>query len=309
MALLIIVSSGCDKDKAHVLSFSHNTHVIGNEMDCSDCHGEIKDGLKIPDHEVCATCHGDWIEAEVISKDTCGSCHQGGNLDALYKEQKAPAAQPPYAATSVFIHTDTLAKRCKECHENLMDEKLKQVPKWTHEESVRIREQSHKSGMECAACHKDMDAETPPPNHDQNWTRRHGELGFQPDKACGVCHEEQSCRECHETTMPTSHNNLWRLKTHGIQAAWDRTRCMVCHEDDSCVACHAETRPQSHNAAWKDTHCLQCHPSEATDTGCTFCHEGGVDAHPNPHPAGWRSGHCRGCHNGTPGVPLWQPRQ
>jgi hypothetical protein len=296
---------GCDKEQGYTLAFSHYTHVTDNEMDCADCHGELKDGpFKKPDHAVCAECHDDWIETKEITADTCGNCHQGVPLDALQREREKEKKETKKGVETEpagnFVHTESLAKRCAECHGNLMDEKLKQVPAWTRKESLRIREQSHRGAQDCATCHVDMDRETPPPNHNQNWTRRHGPLGLQPDNACGVCHTEQSCRECHQETMPESHNNLWRLKTHSIEAAWDRARCMVCHEQDSCTACHSEIRPQSHNASWEKTHCYQCHPSSATGTGCAFCHEGGLDAHPNPHPANWQNDHCRSCHPGTP---------
>lgn len=297
LALGVLALAGCKEDEPYALTFSHNLHVVDNEMDCADCHGKIVDGrFTRPGHSVCADCH-DEVEAKVISQKTCGICHVAKDYDAL---AALPATGPVARAAGAFVHTADLAKRCADCHGGLLDAKLTQVPAMTRADRVRIREQAHLWGMDCASCHVDMNRETPPPDHDQNWTRRHGVMGSQPDNACSMCHSEQSCRECHETTMPASHNNLWRLKTHGIQAAWDRDRCQVCHQEDSCTACHSETRPQSHNAAWGRNHCLQCHPSQQTGTGCTLCHGGDlIGNHPNPHPAGWRGGHCQSCHAGT----------
>ncbi len=292
----LVLLSGCDKD-GYTLAFGHNLHVKENGMACKDCHGQAVQGrFTVPGHKACTDCHGDWIDTKVIGPKTCGMCHKVKDLQAL--KVKAPA-KAVSVVPSVFVHTVALSNRCNDCHGQLMDKKLKNVPEMTHSVKVRIREQAHGWSMDCKACHLDLTPQTTPANHAQNWTRRHGVLGSQSDKVCGVCHRAETCRECHQVTRPESHNNLWRLKTHGIRAAWDRARCMVCHEQDSCVACHAVTQPQSHNAGWKQNHCFGCHPSASKGTGCTLCHETNISSHPNPHPAGFRSQHCGTCHAGS----------
>ncbi|MFZ4393997.1 MAG: cytochrome c3 family protein [Kiritimatiellia bacterium] len=305
LLLAAVLFSGCDRESDYTLAFSHSIHVTDNGVACADCHGKMVEGGRFgrPAHAACKECHGDWVETKSIAADTCGKCHKIKDLKTL-----APGASDKPAdkkadkkANALFVHTDALAKRCADCHGALLDKKLEHVPEMTHPVKVRIREQAHRWGMACAACHAEMDAKTPPPNHRQNWTKQHGALGTQPDNACGMCHRDESCRECHQVTMPASHNNLWRLKTHGIQAAWDRSRCMVCHEQDSCVACHESNRPQSHTAAWRQAHCLNCHPSENTGTGCTECHkDASLRDHPDPHGVGWRDNHCYSCHIGAP---------
>ncbi|MBA4386613.1 MAG: hypothetical protein C0404_01450 [Verrucomicrobia bacterium] len=296
--LLSLLLSGCDKKKDAVLAFSHSVHVKDNSMACKDCHGKIKEGrFTRPGHTECKDCHEEWTEAKAVSEKTCGVCHKVKNLELLSKATYKPAAA---VVAGSFVHTAALTNRCEECHGNLLDKKLKSVPEMAPADKILIRDKSHRSGQSCAACHVDMDPGKAPPNHDKNWTRRHGPLGSQKDSVCSVCHSEQSCRECHQTTMPESHNNTWRLKTHGIRAAWDRSRCQVCHERDSCDSCHSEVRPQSHNAAWKQTHCSNCHPGASTGTGCTMCHDASLDSHPDPHPAGWASSHCKSCHFDSP---------
>src|ERR1035437_1861227 len=301
LILLAILLAGCNKENDYKLAFSHNLHVTENGIACTDCHGKMTAGrFAAAGHTACKECHGDWIETKEISANTCGMCHKAKDLKKLPNVEYAkPASNAVSQVGSVFRHSDALTKRCAECHGTLLDKKLKLVPELTHKEKVRIRDQAHSWGMSCTACHENMDRKTPPPSHSQNWTRRHGTMGTQPDNACGVCHSKESCRECHQVTMPASHNNLWRLKTHGMQAAWKRERCLVCHQEDSCTACHASTRPQSHNAGWAKNHCQNCHPSRSTGTGCTLCHATGISSHPNPHPAGWLNAHCNNCHPGT----------
>ena len=297
LVLLAAAIAGCRKDEEYRLLFSHPYHVTELELDCSDCHGDAVDGrFSRPGHSVCTDCHEDWIETEERTEETCGACHKVADYATL----EEPEDQAEGVPAGVFVHTEALAERCADCHGGLLAAESLQAPRMTSADWVRLRDDVHRWGMECSACHLEMDPDIEPASHDETWTRRHGAWGEHPDNACGMCHAEQSCRECHQEMMPDSHNNLWRLKTHGIESAWDRERCLVCHEQDSCDACHSEVSPRSHNAAWERNHCYQCHPSSATGTGCSLCHEGGLDDHPDPHAANWQNNHCRVCHSGSP---------
>jgi hypothetical protein len=294
---LLTAMTGCDKDGPYGLKFSHFQHVTDTEMACADCHGKLGEkGFKEIDHDACVDCHEDEVDAEAITKKTCGYCHKVKNLDDLGND-KAPT---PSASRGVFVHTDTLSNLCVVCHGMLVNKGKNRVPRLSRSMFVKMRTRSHALGMKCTACHIDMAADVAPASHDHGWKRRHGVHATEENVDCTVCHKEETCRECHQTTMPSSHNNLWRLKTHGIQADWDRQRCQTCHEEDFCSSCHAEVRPRSHNASWERRHCTECHSSASTGAGCATCHEGSLEAHPNPHAAGWRSRHCNTCHVGSP---------
>ncbi|MEI7900633.1 MAG: cytochrome c3 family protein [bacterium] len=296
-SLLAVLLAGCDKDDKFSLAFSHQLHVTENEMACKDCHGKMTDGhFSAAGHKACKECHGDWMDTQEINAKTCGMCHKVKDIGKISQAEPTNAVAK---VSGVFLHTAALTNRCADCHGALFDKKQKLVLKLTPKEKIRIREKAHRWGMSCAACHEDMDPKTPPPSHQKNWTRRHGAMGTLPDSTCGMCHSKESCRECHQVTQPASHNDLWRLRTHGIQAAWDRERCLVCHQQDFCTACHLDTRPKSHNAGWGKSHCMNCHPSKSTGTGCTLCHETDLGSHPNPHTAGWRKRHCFACHEGS----------
>lgn len=297
VAVALAVLSGC-KPEDYRLAFSHNLHVKENAIACADCHGASTDGrFRQPGHEQCTSCHGEWIEAKTVSADTCGKCHkeQDGQPPAR------PAVTNPPPETAVFRHGEALSNRCEACHGTLLDPKQKSVPEMGRRARVEMRNKAHRWQLSCQTCHADLDAETPPPNHAQNWTRRHGVLAEQADNACGVCHREQGCRDCHEVARPESHNELWRLKTHGVAAAFDRNRCQVCHQQDACTSCHESIRPQSHNAAWARNHCNQCHAGEgggAQGSNCRTCHD--VSSHPYTHTPSYRQQHCFSCHEGSP---------
>ena len=295
-AFLLLLLAGCDKKDGHVLLFSHFLHVEDNEMACADCHGEILDGgFARPGHDACVDCHDDLIETETISRETCGVCHAEKDLRRVDGADK-----PARSAEGAFVHTATLGTMCADCHGDILAEGLERVPVMDRADVVRLRQRAHAGGKPCETCHVGVSPDVMPPDHDRNWVRRHGLRADLDDAVCGVCHQEETCRECHESTMPSSHNTLWRTRTHGIEASWDRANCRLCHEEDFCVACHTETRPRSHGPGWDQRHCTRCHSSASMGTGCATCHPGDIHAHPDPHPAGWLNRHCDRCHPGTP---------
>ena len=292
-----VLLSGCDRDEQYGLSFNHFQHVTDLEIACADCHGEIGEkGFREIDHDACVDCHDDVVEADDINAETCGYCHKLKNLDDLGSEEDTPST----ASRGVFVHTAALGGMCRDCHGMLFDERKDRVPEMSRSMLVNMRDRAHGFDMPCSACHVGFAADVEPASHARNWTRRHGFNGEQEPALCSTCHREETCRECHQTTMPQSHNNQWRLRTHGIKAAWDRQRCQVCHEQDSCAECHAEVKPRYHNAGWSKSHCFGCHTSMEAGTGCATCHEALIETHPSPHAAGWSRRHCDNCHDGSP---------
>ena len=280
MALLL--AAGCDEEE-YQLKFSHHLHVTGNEMGCDECHGEPGAEFNVISHETCTDCH-DEPEAEEIGPETCGYCHQEKQVE-LYQAaaqlteemtaDSAEAEEQAAASASLFLHTEALAGKCTDCHNYLLDEELVHVPELTRSEIVAIRNKAHMSGDACTACHIGMDRDTQPVSHDQAWMKRHGMHGVLDEASCSVCHSEDSCTECHSVMQPASHNNLFRLQTHGALARWNRDGCQVCHEEDSCRSCHEESRPRSHNARWEENHCYGCHIAAPQGEGCVVCHEEG----------------------------------
>lgn len=276
---LLLILAACDEDK-YSLKFSHHLHVVENELECSDCHGDPgTPSFNNISHDTCTDCH-DEPDAKEISKETCGYCHQEKQLPEL--STQAPATNAP--AGTVFVHSQALAGKCLECHDSLLDEKVTSISPLKRSEILQIREKAHDSGQDCLMCHVDMDRSQSPASHDRLWQQRHGLFGMQDDAACSVCHSEESCMECHSVMQPRSHNNQWRLRTHGTMAAWDRDRCMVCHEEDSCTSCHAQAMPRNHTGRWSTpgakttpTHCVSCHTSAGEGEGCVVCHENGND--------------------------------
>jgi len=283
--LLLALAFGCEEKENYTLRFSHNLHVTEMEMGCPDCHGDLAKGEPaMPDHDTCTECHEDLIDADEISKDTCGTCHVEKDLDQI-----GSGPQPKKVTTGVFRHSAALEGKCATCHGDLLAEGTERIPVMTRSTVLDIREKAHGMNLPCKDCHEYLKPDWMPDNHLKGWTKRHGVLAQERDAVCSACHHETACRECHQSQQPASHNNLWRLRTHGIEATWSRERCRVCHQDDFCAACHSEMEPRSHNALWvggrRPRHCTVCHePGQ----NCAVCHE--KDA-PSVHTEVWPSFH------------------
>ena len=150
--------------------------------------------------------------------------------------------------------------------------------------------------------------------------QRHGDVywhgGREGAQRCAFCHVEPAfCDNCHKDQKPRDHTNLFRIKTHGLLAAVDRTRCQVCHETDFCVRCHENTAPRSHRAGWsgkRSRHCLNCHFPISREPSCATCHFQNPphDTAPPQPPSHLPGLNCRLCHNSTGGggaKPLMHP--
>jgi len=120
-----------------------------------------------------------------------------------------------------------------------------------------------------------------PDTHKGDWIRFHGSFvelnrneAGQQGTACYVCHDRNDCIECHSSRPPRDHTNIWRMRSHGLEAAGNRERCLRCHRQDYCVRCHNETAPRTHTGNWARRHCTRCHfggglvPAD----NCVVCH-------------------------------------
>lgn len=246
-------------------TFPHDTHIEEGAA-CTDCHA---------------------LDAEPgepkIKLAFCEDCHEDGAPGMTL----AAKGRPLKMKFPHDVHTE--AAECADCHDaTLKGEQKPCQPLVTVER--------------CFACHKENDVETPeqackvchgvdqrrvaPADHGKAWRLRHGResqwsalAGHGQD--CGFCHTRSACSTCHQNTRPQSHTPLWRIRTHGRAAAFDRDTCKTCHETGTCIACHRRTEPASHRGAWRSTHGLVAGSKD--DARCTVCHS----------PA-----QCTACHSG-----------
>ena len=317
LAALRLTTVGCKKEE-HQLKFGHQKHVVEMEITCDTCHTNSGGRMVRPNHETC-TCHSDQIGGDVSSgPDNCGHCHYFRKSDEM-----VPPAVQAATSTVVFLHTDMLASKveCASCHATILAVSGIVTPKLDVTEKHRIMAYAHGLGLDCSTCHEGMDKDQKPASHLRgDWERRHGREAIVNGKeSCMACHgSEQTCKSCHETRMPRSHNNFWRLQAHGIQASVNRETCMTCHTADSCQECHRNNAPLSHRAGWSqpsNRHCWNCHASAGERSGCFVCHNGDpASLHPSapqPPPSLYHrpTASCLACHGPNAGSgPPPQPR-
>jgi hypothetical protein len=95
---------------------------------------------------------------------------------------------------------------------------------------------------------------------------------------CMVCHTQDSCQQCHESTRPTNHRAGWGTS--------QQRHCVGCHlplADTGCAVCHQDA--PSHQLA------TPLPGDHNPGMSCRLCHGNGVRL---PHPDGGHA--CTACH-------------
>jgi len=314
IAALLLSAGGCFVLQSlglmdRPLEFSHSKH-LEQGLECSDCHAAYEDQ----------------DEARPLTAAQCALCHEemdqgkppGRTVASLFVDGRyAGTRTRPISDDVIFSHSTHVSSglACSVCHQGI--ERSEQV-----DDSLSVGMDTcvschERAGMppkeQCSVCHKSLSPEHAPPNHEQAWKRRHGQVvrsgldGAQNE--CSLCHTDQTCVACHQDEKPASHNVFWHNQGHGIEAAMDRESCAVCHQADSCERCHEEAQPRSHTGSWGgtlDTHCLSCH-IPVQEESCFVCHKGTpshTEAAPLPSvPPHNPAMNCRACHGVSAPLP------
>ncbi len=266
---------------AYDSSFSHQRHVVIEEMECSDCHEAAESSLKGEDDLL-------------PSMEACLDCHDEG-------EVPDPAAYPRINDFSkTFSHKKHLdnGETCQSCHEEVVNK--------TEAEPYRLpdmifcmdcHERKRAASIDCRSCHL-PDENLLPASHTPGFRHNHADIArtdarqIHADKDCSVCHKTQFCEDCHEG------DNLDRFThplnyefTHSLEAQGKEKECAVCHsERQFCVDCHRDNQvlPHNHTAGWVNNiphdggrhkveaqsdidACISCHEQDAEEI-CQPCH-------------------------------------
>lgn len=245
--------------------FSHKYHIEEEGQGCKDCHDAESDKPFPP-----------------LNKQACIDCHD-----------EMPAYVPPVRAKRMpikFPHAKHVeAQSCEDCHKPTVTETQKAgEPVLTFAKCGACHEES---GLDvpvskCAACHGVDMRRVKPADHAVTWRTRHGQAATwrvfeQHGQDCKTCHQQDACTSCHKNERPRSHTALWRVRTHGVAAEWDRDTCKTCHESGTCVQCHKSNAPLNHRGGWIARHGMTA--ESKTDAKCGTCHA---------------SAECVACHSG-----------
>ncbi len=262
--ILGLWSGGCDPEQAKY-TFPHKPHHEF-ELSCDMCHELGETTVSMPSFLSCTTCH-EADDEEVFGG--CFSCHEQHNVemdeDSVFKHGELFRKTLPAGWHDVkYNHGEYLDEDsdCLACHANIPESEFSSVDNLpSMEKSMDVHEEWGLSN-DCAVCHLEVSLVSAPPSHDSNWPRQHGRVSEFFDKSkCLLCHQEATCKMCHQTQKPKDHTNLFRRKTHGIKATFDRARCVVCHREDECIICHKATAEPMPAAPYHTpgASCLSCH--------------------------------------------------
>jgi hypothetical protein len=242
----------------------HAVHVQDQELGCSDCHARDSG----------------------VQRQVCENCHDAAEVNGLLQEfadrvRSARGAQPTTAL--VFDHASHPAKvTCGLCHQHA--ETIERISFYENLRMSACMECHEEEGgpLQCTLCHG-SGAISPPPNHAQDFRRRHGVAAGLDDRHCGMCHEQRYCQDCHEgVNLQGSIHPLNFRQTHAFEALGKEEDCLVCHESRSfCVDCHRTNLVLRHplGQSWANTSDGGNHRDEAeTDLeSCLSCHDLGAD--------------------------------
>ena len=302
---MVLENMGSAEPQAPQPTFSHARH-LQEKLTCADCHVPAKDGGPpgMPSAAQCAICHAR-MDPEKAPE------HQAASLfvDGVPRD----AGKDRLSGEVIFgrgYHTE-LGLACGTCHVGIQSSTGEEATRTLRMADCQNCHAGTGVARACSTCHREIRTNAQPPNHTGAWMRIHGSEvqggsdGVSND--CSLCHTEASCNACHQAVAPANHNNLWRLKTHGVAAGMDRQNCQVCHRTDFCERCHEDTPPLSHKGGWGsplDKHCLACHFPLSSDS-CSVCHRG-TPSHKlaAPLPADHNPGmNCVQCHGITAPLP------
>ena len=100
-----------DSSHASLIKFTHQTHIVENELDCETCHTAVESSTSLgdkltPTMEACGECH------DTEDDDNCELCH--------FEEVYEPI---PVEQSSIYFnhksHIEEQSMECVSCHKGL----------------------------------------------------------------------------------------------------------------------------------------------------------------------------------------------
>ncbi len=243
-----------------LIKFSHSLH--SGAVACEDCHTNVVTSTSmsdrlLPNHDNCQNCH------EVDNSDECQTCHVNDNYEALVQTK----------AKVMFNHKMHVDQKleCTYCHKGL-DKVDYSFQSADYLPSMEICSGCHNetkiASNACESCHQTTYNLTPVNHKTADFMRSHKYLAMEVNSNCMMCHNNQTCEDCHvSTTMITEDNSsdnfyqpympghsmidgskqqvITRVHdlnyrfSHGIDAKNKSIECQTCHQIETfCAECH-----------------------------------------------------------------------
>ncbi len=242
------------------IKFSHSLHK--ELIDCQSCHTAVleseslKDRL-LPNHDNCVDCH------EVDNDDECQTCHYEDTYEALIQKESG-------LIFSHKLHLMSEEKNCEPCHVGLgeVDYSWQAVGANPSMESCYgCHNNKSVASNACESCHISTVNLLPQDHKVVSYINNHKFAAREFNANCAMCHDDQSCDECHVATTGITETNtlnnfyqpyypsnyidgakqqaILRVHdlnyrfTHGMDSKGKTAECQSCHQVDTfCAECH-----------------------------------------------------------------------
>jgi len=329
-ACAYMVGSWADGAAGHpdALIFSHKRHVVGESLDCGDCHSGVasSDGLQgaraMPKESTCLECHE--------KKGNCKQCHATPDAPQGWVDHRMPGVLFSHKAHMPRVSKDGKAPdACLPCHDRIKDND--KVSDDTRPGMITTCNQCHAKDLakgDCTRCHIQDSLGRVVSNdifdHGGDFLRRHGNLARGGEGICMHCHKVDTCSNCHSRTNPAlrpvrfgldrpdqaQHHRGDFAGRHGVEARLDPKACTSCHAVQTCQECHqrmgvgptgAQANPANpHPKGYLVRGNTPFHGSDAWRdvASCAACHDQGAAS-------GCVACHKVGAAGGNPHPPGW----
>lgn len=243
------------------IKFSHSLH--SELVDCQTCHSAVVESsslttLQLPNHDNCSTCHS------VDNDNECNTCHMNDVYEPLVRKKSELIFNHKF-------HLENNKMNCESCHKGLSEVDYSWQAVGVNpsmENCYSCHNDKSVASNACESCHIST-ANLLPQNHKvANFTRNHKFTANAVDANCVMCHDNQSCNDCHVATnvitevnlnndfyqpyYPSNFTDGTKLQairrvhdlnyrfTHGIDSKGKTTECQSCHQVETfCASCHA----------------------------------------------------------------------
>ena len=185
--LALVLFTGCQEEVKYRINFYHYPHVDEYEIDCMFCHRETTEGMFAQaDMDVCVECHEEEVDADEVSRDTCGKCHLEKDLGNIEIDDYERLTR------GVFRHSDELRASCRECHVDTVKEGSKMAGFLMRADVIEIRKRAHLLRFDCKICHENINISTRWEKQQKNGSKHHGAFTVNDKPLCILCHKEIS---------------------------------------------------------------------------------------------------------------------
>lgn len=243
------------------IKFSHSLH--SELVDCQTCHSSVVEStslttLQLPNHDNCSTCHN------VNDDNECKTCHVNDVYEPLVKKKSELIFNHKF-------HLEGNKMKCENCHKGLTEVDYSWEATAVNpamETCYSCHNDKSVASNACESCHIST-ANLLPQNHKvASFSKNHKFIANNVDANCVMCHDNQSCNDCHVATnvitevnlsndfyqpyYPSNFTDGTKLQairrvhdlnyrfTHGIDSKGKTAECQSCHQVETfCANCHA----------------------------------------------------------------------